>query len=230
MLGLSLVAVPQPASAAGVSELRVFPSTIHMGDTLYLSGTALGSHVQKIITIACPNVQVQYPGSSIETKPGPMTNRNGQFQGYQFTYSPLSVVRAPLQCSVYANRGNDYVGVDIPGTYEIVPNSERLDRCARQICGLQVKPQPTKVHAGFQENIHLVGGWAGALAIISVLFPGSPQQTHHVRLNWNGEAYDTFPVPTHLSGKVGVMAAMVSVVVQLGNVHGSGKGKFIVIR
>jgi hypothetical protein len=216
--------------------LLVKPGEAYVGGQLYLSGSGFLPHVRETITFACPDAQraVLIKNGTIEQIQGPITDDKGNFVRYSFRFSPIPQVTSAIQCSVYANYGSNFFGVDIPGTYTVVPTNESLGACSLRMCSIGVRPMPERVHAGLYEVITISDGWGGALAAVSVSYAGVKSQfqpaPQRQELDWKGTARFKFLVPTRVTSSDAAVAAKVTVRVRLGAVTGSSRGYFTVIR
>jgi hypothetical protein len=221
----------------GLRSLLVKPDQAHLGGQLYLSGSGFEPHVREYLTVACPDVERAFTikNGSIEQIPGPVTDSQGNFSKFPFRlFSPIPQVTSPLVCTVYASYGNNFLGVDIPGQYTVVPVTESLTPCSVHMCNVTVQPVPLRVHAGLIDVITVSGGWGGALAEVKVLYVGlkiaDQPAVQRQQLDWEGRARFKFYAPAHMDRAMVSVAARVSVRVRLGSVAGVSSGTFTVIR
>jgi hypothetical protein len=223
--------VSSPARAYDIhSGLRVFPYAGRPGSTLYLSGYGLKPLTRLYIMFACPNYQEAAQFGNlliIPSKIGPKTDSQGQFSGWPMKAPKLNHV-VSSGCTVYADDGVSQAmqpyGPTQLGPYYILGPKDPMQPCYKRIC-VQVTPTPKRVKSGRIENID-VQGWAGALANVTVTYPGFPAVTQSVKLDWNGSGRVRVPVPKDMQDTSHVR---ITVHCHLGQATGDRKAEFTVV-
>lgn len=219
--------VAGPTSAYNLhSGLRVFPYAGRPGSTLYVSGYGLKPSTQLYIMMACPNFQEAEVGNLLIIAPphGPRTNSVGQFSGWRMK-APKLVHLLSSGCYVYAEDGvQQFYGPTQFGVYYILGPTNPLLPCYKRIC-VSITPTPKRVKSGRVENVD-VQAWAGALADVTVTYPGYPQVVQSVKLDWNGSGRVRVPVPKDMQDTSHVR---ITVHCRLGKSTGDRKAEFTVV-
>jgi hypothetical protein len=226
-----VICVARPASAYDVnSALRVFPYAGRPGSTLYLSGYGLKPLTRLYIMFACPNYQEAAQYGNLEIFPpkvAPKTDSQGEFSGWTMKAPKLNHV-VSSGCTVYADDGVSQAqqpyGPSQLGPYYILGPRDPMQPCYKRIC-VQITPTPKRVKSGRIENID-VQGWAGAIASVAVTYPGYPQVTQTVKLNWNGSGRVRVPVPKDMQDTSHVR---ITVHCHLGQATGDRRAEFTVV-
>jgi hypothetical protein len=223
----SVIGVARPVSAYNLhSGLRVFPYEGRPGSTLYVSGYGLNPSTQLYILFACPNFQEAKPGNLRIIAPpfGPKTNSAGEFTGWKMKAPRLAHVDSS-GCLVYAEDGvQQFYGPTLLGSYYVLGPHDQLLPCDRRIC-VTITPTPKRVKSGRVENVD-VQAWAGALADVTVTYPGYPQVVQTVKLDWNGSGRVRVPVPRDMQDTSHVR---ITVHCHLGQATGDRNAEFTVV-
>jgi hypothetical protein len=235
--------IPVVKVQPGTKVFRVTPSQAHAGDMLYLSGAGFKPGIRLALTVFCPDWSVgeAYLNNNydrISQARGPVTDANGEFVNYRLRALHLHKIRSSL-CTVYTALQDNLspYGPDFPGLYFIQAPGVRLPRCERQICA-HVSAAPKQVKSGRYESISIgpritrnptksETSWPGALADITVTYPGAKPQHVVKKLNWNGVAEVRIRVP---SGMTQTAVARVQVHFRAGPISGSADENFTVVR
>lgn len=215
-----------PANAFNLhSGLRVFPYEGRPGNTLYVSGYGLQPNTQLYILFACPNYQEAGVNLRIIPPPrGPKTNATGEFAGWAMKVPHLTHV-VSSGCLIYAEDGEQqFYGPTQLGLYYVLGPRDPIQPCDTRIC-VTITPSPKKVKSGRVENVD-VQAWAGAMADVTVWYPGYTQVTQSVKLDWNGSGRVRVPVPRDMQDTSHVR---ITVHCRLGNVTGDRKATFAVV-
>lgn len=208
------------------SALRVFPYEGRPGSTLFVSGYGLKPLTQLYILFACPNFSEAQAGNLRIIAPplGPRTNNAGEFTGWRMTV-PRLVHLVSSGCFVYAEDGvQQFYGPTLLGLYYILGPKDPIQPCDKRIC-VSVNPSPRRVKSGRIENVD-VQAWAGALADVTVAYPGHAKIVERVKLDWNGSGRIRVPVPRDMHDTSHVR---ITVHCRLGVVTGDRRAEFAVV-
>jgi hypothetical protein len=227
LIVLSAIGMPRPVGAYNETDsgLRVFPYAGRPGSTFYLSGHGLNPNTRLFILFACPNFQRANGNLRIiDPKHGPKTDGKGEFTGWKMT-APRLINGASSGCTVYAQDGTlQFYGPEQPASYYILGPSDPMLPCYKHIC-VTVDPTPRRVKPGKTENVD-VQAWAGALADVTVTYPGHAPVVQTVKLDWNGSGRIRVPVPKKVPN---LSPIRITVHCHLRRATGDGKAAFTVI-
>src|SRR5579859_2751156 len=164
-----------PSVRAENSMMVAAPQEGHAGDTIYLSADGLAPRRRVGILMACPNWHDQSVWQDQNyrfVKDGPLTDDHGSFRAFPFQVVTLHGVKSMPLCQIYVQDGTRTFGPDFPAAFTILAPGVQPKAIWRRPV-VHVSATPGRVRSGLFENI-TIRSWPGAVANVTVLYPGSP--------------------------------------------------------
>lgn len=223
-----LLGTATPVSAEN-SMMVAAPQEGHPGDTIYLSADGLAPHRRVGILMACPNWYDQSVWQDRNyrfVKAGPTTDDHGSFRAYPFQVLALHGLKSMPLCQIYVQDGTRTFGPDFPAAFSVLAPGVQPKPMWRRPT-VHVSTSPLRVHSGLFESV-TVRSWPGAVADVTVSYPGASAMHAHIDLNLTGMAKSRFLVgPTESSQDI---QAQVQVKLHIGTRSGRGAGHFTIVR